>query len=108
MDVATARTIWGTIDKTTLENLKMDLFRKAVAYARIRSEWFFHDTEQRKEQDRVRTLAHNAFIDACNILSRNMAKIGEDNKWRELLTNDRKAIGDFACWLHALIGISMR
>jgi hypothetical protein len=108
MDVATARTIWGTIDKTTLENLKMDLFRKAVAYARIRSEWFFHDTEQRKEQDRVRTLAHNAFIDACNILSRNMAKVGEDNKWREMLTNDRKTIGDFACWLHALIGISMR
>jgi hypothetical protein len=30
------------------------------------------------------------------------------NKWREMLTNDRKAIGDFACWLHALIGISMR
>jgi len=31
MDVATARTIWGTIDKTTLENLKMDLVRKADA-----------------------------------------------------------------------------
>jgi hypothetical protein len=65
-------------------------YRKALDYAHIRATWAFLSTEERLEKDRGRTLAHNAFIDACNILSRNMAKAGEDNAWRALLTDERK------------------
>jgi len=55
----------------------------------------FHETRQ--EMDRSLTFAHEVFIYDCNILSRNMAKIGEDSSWRQLLVNNRKKIGDFAC-----------
>ena len=58
--------------------------------------------------DPERTRAHNALIDCCNILSRNMRTAGEDNSWRVALGDDRKAIGDFACLLHCLLGISAR
>jgi len=108
MDLQTAREIRSGIDETALEGLRRDLYRKALDYAHIRATWAFLSTEERLEKDRGRTLAHNAFIDACNILSRNMAKAMEDNAWRALLTDERKTIGDFACWLHALVAIEMR
>lgn len=108
MDLTTARAIRAGIDATKLEGLHRDLYRKALDYAHIRATWALLSTGERLEKDRGRTLAHNAFIDACNILSRNMAKAGEDNAWRALLTDERKTIGDFACWLHALVAIEMR
>jgi hypothetical protein len=40
--------------------------------------------------------------------SLDLLKPGEDNAWRALLTGERKTIGDFACWLHALVAIEMR
>lgn len=49
--------------------------------------------------------AHNALIDSTNILSRVMVKIGEDAAWRQKLGDDRKEIGDWACHVHALLGI---
>ena len=108
MDLQIARKIRAGIDETILEGLRRALYRKALDYAHIRATWAFLSDGERLEKDRGRTLAHNAFIDACNILSRNMAKAGEDNAWRTLLTDERKTIGDFACWLHALVGIEMR
>jgi len=53
-----------------------------------------------------RTAAHNALIDACNIMSRNMCETDEGIEWRRELGDERKRIGDFACWLHALLGIA--
>jgi len=58
--------------------------------------------------DEERTIAHNAFISACDVLSRNMKAAGEDIQWRFQIGNDRKSIGDFACLLHAVIGIKAR
>ena len=46
--------------------------------------------------DGTRTAAHNALIDALNILSRAMIKAGEDTTWRKQLGNDRQEIGDLA------------
>jgi hypothetical protein len=37
-----------------------------------------------------------------------MKKAGEDDSWRIKLGTDRKRIGDFACLVHALIGIEAR
>jgi len=108
MDLHTAQRVKAAIDETSLAGLKRDLYRKALDYAHIRATWALLSPEERLEKDRGRTLAHNALIDACNILSRNMAKAGEDNGWRALLTDERKTIGDFACWLHALVAIEMR
>lgn len=57
------------------------------------------------ELEEERTIAHNAFISSCDILSRNMIQSGEDNRWRSQIGSDRKDIGDFACLLHALMEI---
>jgi len=37
-----------------------------------------------------------------------MGKAGEDNSWRMKLGDDRKDLGDFACYLHCLLGILSR
>jgi hypothetical protein len=88
--------------------LRKELLVKALEYARIRAQWILMSLEQRKEMDQRRTLAHNAFIDACNIMSRNMGNNDEDNSWRAELGDDRKIIGDFACYIHCFLGIEAR
>ena len=108
MNYETANKIYRQIAKSNLTDLKEDLFASAIRYARIRVDWHMAEIDKRREMDNNRTSSHNAFIDNCNILSRNMAKAGEDNSWRQLLGDDRKEIGDFACHLHSILGINAR
>ena len=108
MNYQEANKVINAIEKTSFLKLKDDLYKKAIRYAQIRSDWYFLSIDDRADQDLNRTAAHNTFIDACNILSKNMSKIGEDNSWRPIITNDRKIIGDFACYLHCIIGITLR
>ena len=88
--------------------LRLQVMRTAIRYCNIRAEWNFMTVPERMEADKKRTIAHNAFTDAINVLSRSMAKSGQDNEWRRLLTDDRKIIGDFACLLVAHLGILAR
>lgn len=108
MNYDTAYKIYKQIETTKEIEFKEDLIKSAARYARIRVDWYLSDIEKQKEMDQSRTLAHNALIDACNILSRCMAKAEEDVSWRELIGNDRKDIGDFACYLHCIIGLKAR
>lgn len=108
MDETAARTILHVIEASREASLRHQLYAHAIRYARIRTDWSLADATTRKEMDRTRTLAHDALIDALNILSRAMLAAAEDNSWRALLGEDRKTIGDFACWLHALLGIRAR
>jgi hypothetical protein len=88
--------------------LLTDVIRAAIRYSQIRAEWMLMTIEERRDVDARRTAAHNAFIDALNILSRAMKKSGQNNEWRKLLGDDRKEIGDFACFLVAHLGILAR
>ena len=108
MDYRMAEQIWTMIAETELTGLRNELVTKAVRYARLRVDWQLADIDTRISMDDTRTAAHDTFIDACNILSRNMASQGEENEWRRLMTDDRKEIGDFACHLHAMLGIAAR
>lgn len=98
---------YGLVKDSQHAVARRELFRKAVAYAHLRANWMLATREERLDMDQRRTLAHNAFIDACNILSRAMAA-DEDNSWRAVLGDDRKTIGDFACYLHCFLGIEGR
>lgn len=100
--------IFEIIEATKLTDLKLELYEYAVKYAHIKVDWYFVSDEKRREMDKSRTLAHNAFIDSCNILSRNMASIGEDNSWINLLGNERKVIGDFGCYVQFCLGIKAK
>ena len=108
MNYKTALTIYNTIDNTKLIDLKDDLYKSAIYYANVRANWYLMSKEERAEADSSRTIAHNAFLDCVKILERNMKNNGENTDWRMLLGEDRKEIGDFACYLHLILGIMMR
>ncbi len=80
----------------------------AVRYARMRADWELAPQSARIDMDEQRTRAHDAFIDSCNILSRAMAKVEMSTTWREQLGDDRKLLGDFACFLHCALGVRAR
>jgi hypothetical protein len=88
--------------------LKDDLLARAARYARLRTDWQLAEHDLRRELDGSRTAAHNALIDACNILSRAMNERGRDISWRARLGQDRREIGDFACYIHCVLGLSAR
>lgn len=92
----------------TLISLQNDLLTYSVRYAQIRVVWKMADLNQRMEIENRRTSAHNAMIDAVNILSRYQQKHDIDISWREELGGDRKEIGDLACFIHCFLGIEAR
>lgn len=100
-----------SIGKCTAED-KMesydDFVKKAVKYAVYRCQWEYKSREDRMAEDQYRTSSHNAFIDSVNLLSRLAASDGIDNSWRAELGEERKRIGDFACFVAYMTGISNR
>jgi hypothetical protein len=80
----------------------------AVCYARFRVDHYLARGSAEQLIGSQRTAAHNAFITACDDLAKQMAADGEDISWRTDLTDDRKIIGDFACYLHCILGIWAR
>jgi hypothetical protein len=103
-----AKQCFDLIKESALTALRRQLIRAATDYAHLRAVWQISEREERRQMDQRRTLAHNAFIDCCNILSRSMEKADEDNSWREVLGDDRKRIGDFACYVHLFLGLEAR
>jgi hypothetical protein len=108
MTLDETRAIYAQMKASSCQLLVEGLVKAAVTYSRIRVDWLLAAQEERRGMDDGRTRAHTAFIDACNILSRNMQAAGEDHAWRARIGEDRRAIGDFACYLHCLLGIMAR
>lgn len=108
MNCATAEEILNELNESSLDSILHDMLEAALRYVGLRGRWYLATSEGRLEIDSERTRAHNAFIDACNIMSRNQRKNGEDNTWRAKLSDDRKVVGDFACYLVAIIGVRAR
>jgi hypothetical protein len=108
MTKSEAEIILSKINSSSLIQLSKNLINSAIRYSRIRADYYLLSIEEKAELEDERTIAHNAFISSCDILSRNMAKQGEDNSWRAMIGNNRKEIGDFACWMHLVIGLKAR
>lgn len=88
--------------------LRRAFYGAAIKYAHIRAEWALISISDRADRNESRTEAHDAFISYCDALSLFMSKEGWDTRWREKLGHDRKDIGDFACYVHAFLGLSAR
>ena len=71
------------------------LCEKAVSYASVRGHWYTMTQEERNNEDDYRTALHDSFIAYVNATARHQG----NPSWRERLGNDRKKIGDFACYL---------
>lgn len=108
MDEATARGIFAQMTASRQEELIRQALKSAVRYAHFRAEWYLMSVEERAEVDGARTLAHNSFIDALNILSRNAAASGEAIEWRRELGEDRRWIGDYGCHVACFLGLQSR
>lgn len=96
------------IEEMTDDSLREEMIELAVRYARLRVDDLRSGPVANPEMGATRTRAHNALIDSLNILSRQAAKSGHSIRWRERLGDDRKVIGDFACHLHAILGLRAR
>ncbi len=108
MDWEKATRIAYAIGRSRLVEPRMELFRKAIDYAGIRAEWQISGPEKRLEMNEARTRTHDAFIEACDMMGRRMSDEREDASWREDLGDDRKEIGDLACYLHLMLGLAAR
>ena len=108
MNMDTAEEIYSAINATKLPDIRLELVKSAINYARIHTDWELAFPGERREMNSDRTACHNALISNCDILSRNMKNAGEDIEWRRNMGDDRKEIGDFACLLHCMLGIEAR
>jgi len=100
-----------SIRKCTLED-KMDFWddcmKSAADYTKIRNDWEFMSRAEKMDADSGRTVRHDGFITSLNVLSRVAEKEGVDNSWRKELGDNRKRLGDFACYISYITGISNR
>lgn len=91
-----------------------DLIKVATRYATIRANWLLMRCEEKMEQDPGRTSCHNSVITHFNMLARYLKQQGKIAAWRDELgyeeddSYNRKAIGDFACFLAFVDGINAR
>lgn len=82
------------------------MISNAVYYANIRAGWNALSQEQKRNTDESRTMAHDAFISSITSIARLEEEIGA--KWLQQLSDDRKRIGDFACYIALFQGIDAR
>lgn len=97
LEIYTAMTENLNRNDADIVDLYNRLIEKAVRYAHIRAEWNTLTREEKLEKDDSRTAAHDSFIASVNIIARSEGEIGL--QWRERLGNDRKRVGDFACYI---------
>lgn len=96
----------------------LELYESLLAasnrYSAIRSAWLLQSRQERMDADEGRTGAHNAVIRRLDVLARYLKSNGKEAAWREALgyeeddPNNRKVIGDFACYLAFVGAINMR
>lgn len=90
MELEQAQQIFNIINNSGHQPLVNSLLKSAVRHSHLRVDWYFSDQEKRNEMDEERTIARNAFISTCDILSRNMKAAGEDNQWRLQIGTEKK------------------
>lgn len=99
-----ASEIFQVISITRCQGEWQDLIDKAVTYARVRVDWLRCSKEQQRQRGPERSARHDAFIASCDAMAQAMTAAGEDTRWQSLLGTDRKTIGDFACFVHCILG----
>ena len=108
LPIDTARSAYSLVRQSKHEDQVLKLYKSAIRYANLRSEYVLLSIDEKAEMELSRSSAHNSFIDQCNILSRLMAQSDEDNSWRGSLGQDRKVIGDFACYIVLFLSLNAR
>lgn len=105
LDIENAKLIYDGIVNSFLKNdpeyrnLWESAIDAAIKYAAYRADWYSWDREKRLNEDEYRSSKHNAFITRINMLARYAREKGDPSLWKEILGDERKRAGDFACYI---------
>ena len=80
-----------------------DFLKSAVNYAQTRTAWTFMEQSDRIENDQSRSIKHDAYMFSLNAICRNLEIKGIDE-----IMPDRKAKGDFACYIALFLSLEQR
>ena len=105
MEIVEGLQIFEELKETKQTLLFSKMIKCAVIYAHIRAEWYLATIQDNNDMDDERALAHDEFIYSYTMLYQKMEETGEDTAWKYAVGYDRRSIGDFACMIHAFIGI---
>jgi hypothetical protein len=108
MELKEAKEIYEFLKCSKNKKQFNNLIKYAIIYARIRVDWALSTMQEQIDANEERTIAHDEFILSFDLLTLKMKECGENFSWRYMIGSDRKAIGDFACLLQAVIGIEAR
>ena len=84
-----------------------NLVKKCVRYAEYRSKWPTLSREKKLDIDSDRTSAHNSAITAFKMIARMQGEASAE--WTDRIDfNDRKRVGDMACYISLFCGLDAR
>ena len=66
------------------------------------------EREERQQKDEGRTAKHERVIYCLKLLSRYLGQEGVDVSWFDAIEDNRKQIGDFACYIAYIYSINAR
>lgn len=93
---------------TEYKDLWENVIEAAIKYSHYRANWYSWDIKKRKNEDEYRSSKHNALISRINILARFVKEKEGECNWRDVLGDDRKRIGDFACYITLVRSLNAR
>lgn len=79
-----------------------------VEYASACGKWLTLSREEKLANDESRTVTHNKVIYQLKILKGLASEQGNDVAWFEQFNDDRKRIGDFACYVAYIYALNAR
>jgi len=113
LDYKLAKNSFEIIKNSKADSEKDKLFWKAIRYADIRSRYTLYDYQQQLASNVERTQIHNELLDCIENLAVKQQELNEDNTWRNEIGlsrsgEERKRIGDFACYIAMFLGLQSR
>ena len=85
------------------DELYQEFLQSAAEYAKTRLSWTFMDWPARAADDSSRSIKHNGYMAMLNAVCRNLGIEGIDE-----IMPDRKAKGDFACYIALFLSLEQR
>lgn len=80
-----------------------DFLKSAADYAKTRTAWSFMDRNTRLQEDKRRSIKHDAFMSMLGAICRNLDIHEIDD-----IMPDRKTKGDFACYITLFLALEQR
>lgn len=88
------------------KELYNDFVSSCIKYASYRQNWLI--SKNRYVENDNRTMSHDKLIAMINQLCNYMKMQNGDTEWRNWIGDERKTIGDFACYIAFIYGIESR